>query len=536
MKWWFAILGIVVVAGFYQPVKACIPDCTDKECGDDGCGGSCGECAKGEQCVVGHCVKGCGGLVLPGSDEGSCCYKGKMIYCSHGRWVVNDCGSDENCRWESVGGGYFCDPDLPDYEDPTHRQPRECNFKCVPYCKDKECGDDGCGGSCGSCDPGDKCIDGHCCHPNCEGKDCGSDGCGGSCGHCHEWEVCNESGRCERNWGCYMKFSPGCPDCACEEEVCKKAPECCTWAWDEYCAQMCKWTGKCGPCKPDCTNKECGDDGCGGSCGRCPHGKVCIVGKCMPCHPDCKDKECGDDGCGGSCGECAKGYVCKEGKCKPCQPGCGEDDNCGYDECGNSCTPPWEPPCTGPGVTCRYNRCIACESYCINRECGDDGCGGSCGKCKKGEECISHHCKPVSDTELSDNEVEPMPDTGQIDTSDVNDVYEVIDTGLDNTSKEVDIKEVKEIVEIIQKDRLVDSSDSVESSKDMKKTKDAKKGEDIKRPVPADRPSSSGCTTGSGGRSSWLLLFAVVLGILRLWGYRSKKSFPNIRHSQSGWN
>ena len=92
-------------------------------------------------------------------------------------------------------------------------------------------------------------------------------------------------------------------------------------------------------CIPNCANKECGDDGCGGNCGgcsnvpadyclnsttlrdyngtgscqnykcvynytdkTCPYG--CLNGKCQSCTPDCTNKECGDDGCGGSCGNC----------------------------------------------------------------------------------------------------------------------------------------------------------------------------------------------------------------------------------------
>ena len=35
------------------------------------------------------------------------------------------------------------------------------------------------------------------------------------------------------------------------------------------------------------------------------------------CEPDCEGRECGDDGCGGSCGECNTGYTCDEetGQC-----------------------------------------------------------------------------------------------------------------------------------------------------------------------------------------------------------------------------
>jgi hypothetical protein len=34
----------------------CVPDCSGKECGDDGCGGTCGTCGSGETCSGGVCV------------------------------------------------------------------------------------------------------------------------------------------------------------------------------------------------------------------------------------------------------------------------------------------------------------------------------------------------------------------------------------------------------------------------------------------------------------------------------------------------
>ena len=34
----------------------CAPDCDDKECGDDDCGGTCGECQGGTICDAGQCV------------------------------------------------------------------------------------------------------------------------------------------------------------------------------------------------------------------------------------------------------------------------------------------------------------------------------------------------------------------------------------------------------------------------------------------------------------------------------------------------
>lgn len=40
------------------------------------------------------------------------------------------------------------------------------------------------------------------------------------------------------------------------------------------------------PCLPDCSGKECGDDGCGGSCGGCPPGEICVGGICQPLRSD----------------------------------------------------------------------------------------------------------------------------------------------------------------------------------------------------------------------------------------------------------
>jgi hypothetical protein len=58
---------------------------------------------------------------------------------------------------------------------------------CTSNCTGKTCGDDGCGGSCGTC-PGsqDVCQTGTCiCLPQCAPANaCGADGCNGSCGTC----------------------------------------------------------------------------------------------------------------------------------------------------------------------------------------------------------------------------------------------------------------------------------------------------------------------------------------------------------------
>ena len=80
-------------------------------------------------------------------------------------------------------------------------------------------------------------------------------------------------------------------------------------------------------CTLNCAGKYCGNSGCNNvSCGDCGVGFVCgSSATCVPfpCKPDCsKGKQCGSDGCGGSCGSCKGGYVCygDTQKCKQVKP------------------------------------------------------------------------------------------------------------------------------------------------------------------------------------------------------------------------
>ncbi|MFA5431192.1 MAG: hypothetical protein WC329_08540, partial [Candidatus Omnitrophota bacterium] len=216
---------------------------------------------------------------------------------------------------------------------------------CTPSCTGKACGNDGCGGSCGTCASGYTCnASGQCfttCTPSCTGKACGNDGCGGSCGTCASGYTCNVSGQCAAI------------------------------------------------CTPSCTGKACGNDGCGGSCGTCASGYTCNVsGQCAAtCTPSCTGKACGNDGCGGSCGTCASGYTCNaSGQCvASCtansSKNCYNNDVYWYDSCGNrgavydDC---------GSDETCSAGECGASSSSCTansSKRCSDgnlywyDSCG-----------------------------------------------------------------------------------------------------------------------------------------------------------------
>ncbi len=102
-------------------------------------------------------------------------------------------------------------------------------------------------------------------------------------------------------------------------------------------------------CHPTCALRDCGDDGCGSSCGECSADERCINFKCLPaetCNEEqrsvnCDGRDCGPDGCGGYCGLCPELHACDEqaARCLPvtCQPECG-DLECGPDPiCGASC-------------------------------------------------------------------------------------------------------------------------------------------------------------------------------------------------------
>lgn len=194
---------------------------TDTESGKPFNWCNCGTLAEGDgQCVGGRygvaCIDGLGGLADCGA--GYVC-----VPRPNGPFGI---GCECNNFADGVCPGIACSGD-PD-----------CNT-CTPSCTNKQCGDNGCGGECGTCDLGESCSSTQqcvsICTPNCDGKQCGSDGCGGTCGSCASGSTCMPDGTCS------------------------------------------------GPCVPSCTDKTCGSDGCGGSCGTCPSDLECGLKSTCEC-------------------------------------------------------------------------------------------------------------------------------------------------------------------------------------------------------------------------------------------------------------
>jgi hypothetical protein len=290
---------------------SCTPQCTGKQCGPNGCGGSCGTCATGQTCSAsGQCSGGGNSCAHP------ICSTGTKLTSGCDPCVTNICSSDSFCcssSWDSTCVGEVASI---------------CNISCscTPQCSGKQCGSDGCGGTCGTCATGQTCsASGQCtgsCTPQCSGKQCGSDGCGGSCGTCATGQICSPTGQC--GGGCAhpicstgTKLASGCDPCV--TNICGSDSFCCSTSWDSTCvgevASICNIDCS---CTPQCSGKQCGSDGCGGSCGTCASGQTCNAsGQCTGgCTPQCSGKQCGSDGCGGSCGTCGSGQTCSaSGQC-----------------------------------------------------------------------------------------------------------------------------------------------------------------------------------------------------------------------------
>jgi hypothetical protein len=207
------------------------------------------------------------------------------------------------------------------------------------------------------------------CTPSCGGKACGDDGCGGSCGTCGAGTTC-EAGACVAQGGLPTTCDEahGLPGCCANGDV----------FWFENGALQ-GGDGSCGEennCGWDAVN---GYYACGFS-GADPSGTYPM--ECFGTNPapetcptcSCAGKTCGDDGCGNSCGSCGAGQFCgSSGQCKAegalecAKPaGCAEADACACVTCVN------DGECT-VADDCICPDCAA-DSYCSNpANCNTDG-------------------------------------------------------------------------------------------------------------------------------------------------------------------
>ena len=171
--------------------------------------------------------------------------------------------------------------------------------QCVPQCEDKECGDDGCGAACGTCEESEECVvaengSSTCeevCVPDCEGKTCGGDGCEGSCGTCEESTVCLADNCIPANCvgACEGESTAGCfCDASC-------------FQFGDCCDDICVTCGICsGPGDGEVVDELCGKGVCEGCCDQFVYDAPCQCDASCAVYDDCCDDACS------ACGWCGE--------------------------------------------------------------------------------------------------------------------------------------------------------------------------------------------------------------------------------------
>ena len=81
-------------------------------------------------------------------------------------------------------------------------------------------------GDCGPCECGETCVEGTCVFVGCQGKECGDDGCGGSCGDEAPCQIANEWGTCLGNLVCHEGQWTDCDAPVPGPEVCDGVDRC----------------------------------------------------------------------------------------------------------------------------------------------------------------------------------------------------------------------------------------------------------------------------------------------------------------------
>jgi hypothetical protein len=431
------------------PDLACVPDCLGRECGTDGCGGICGTCSlsqtcsDGGQCQSTECIssKDCPGDLVCNEDLSACVVCVTSDDCPESfecgpDWDCHEvfsCTSDKDCKAHGLvcdKAGGICVECLVEV-DCAEEDFCKDRFCLTDVCKagEREC--DGlqvleCSGDGGALDPAELCTG----TQYCEEGTCYDQNCDPGAVFCNGTLLleCDSIG----------KDSAAVEDCGSDKKVCVEAA-CVT--------PLCKPSAN--YCKDATTIAHCMEDGMaenlvpcpeqsfcdGGTCHpwNCPAGKefcdgsvhkvcdaagakvlfeedcleldqVCIEGKCqkLACTPleifclsDFVAAKCSDVGLDYEPLPCDPGYYCKAGQCKPqvCEPSssyCAGPVAFTCDAIGSAITS--EVNCAESQLLCQAGACVPCIPACAGKECGPDGCFGTCGSCDDGNDCTADEC------------------------------------------------------------------------------------------------------------------------------------------------
>ena len=416
---------------FFGCFPPCEPDCDGKECGDDGCGRICGECPEQGICCGGTCPNCTCEEIC---NEWGCCEPSESSCTEEAEWICecqvpeqelcdgvdNDCDGtiDEGFADYDADGKANCvdsdddddgDPDVTDCEPLNDYVYNGAMELCD--CIDNDCNgkvDEGFpdydgNGQSDCCDPGDTDMDGDSdltdCAPfdpsiysgaleECNGKDencnnqvdegfldtdqdgvancvdedddddgepdatdckplddstypealevcdCQDNNCNGKVDE--GFPDMDGDGCCDMDDDFDGDFDPDETDCApLDPTIFHGATEECDGVDNNCNSQVDEWfidtdeDGEMDCVDPDDDNdlspdqEDCddydpeihpgADELCDGKDNNC-NGQI---DEGCPCTPDCTDKECGSDGCDGTCGDCPEGQTCNEwGQCE----------------------------------------------------------------------------------------------------------------------------------------------------------------------------------------------------------------------------
>ena len=400
-------------------------ECLDKECGDDGCGGSCGECGDGNVCFEGKCnnetdLDGDGFLnnddncpeavnqeqedfdgdglgdvcdededgdgVLDVEEPEACAHTTATAYVKSNGCPAGDMNDDAavdgddytdflilsnkynpscglvnpDCEGDIDGDGCFSDADWDawshNFSLSWSKSKIPCEDTCTPWkiCVGKTCGKDGCGASCGECELGEVCFEGQC---NSE-SDADGD------------EILNEDDNCPEATNPEQEDFDGDG----EGDVCDDDQDA-DGVLDEDEPQGCRFT-LLGVLVNDlgCPLGDLNGDGCVTlpDWGQFLNSVIDHYG------------DCGLDG-----GRC-QGDINNDG--------CNDDTDYALFEDNQFVN-------VDGWIGCQPLPCeLTCAPFaaCKGKQCGSDGCDGSCGSCVKGDWCVDGLCAGNEDLDGDD--------------------------------------------------------------------------------------------------------------------------------------
>ena len=387
--------GDVVDATDLGEVDSCAPDCDGKECGDDGCGGECGNCGD-----FGGCKPDFTCLCEHEKCGGTCC--GETAICFEEACCAADCEGRE-CGDDGCGGSCWLDGDLEECDDGwscTDTGPCDDDGQCINATHDELCGDDNpcttdlCDGNLGCifqnnglpcddgepCTTGDTCVSGSCiagppteCNDN---IDCTQDFCssGIGCeftpndGLCDDSNVCTAE-NCNSETGCVVvSVESSCDDA----DACTVGDSCVEGLCEAGVALVCDDEN---PCTDDTCFPESGcvfvanDDNACSNEDACDGLEGCVEGECIPGDPlVCNDQvDCTVDSCDSQLG-CQ--YLPDDESCDDANP-C--TDNICDDATGCQFMPNDELPCTDDDECTLNDTCSGGE--CLPGLFDDENCG-----------------------------------------------------------------------------------------------------------------------------------------------------------------